>query len=95
MEPKDIPLHEVDTAKGHWGIFVQSVVKAQNDNIFLIMILEQRVDDERFRMRRLEMLILAAELISPAGRAAILRRIREWIEATEGDGYLDLVSSTR
>ena len=73
---------------------MQSTVEAQNhDNLFLKIILEQGIDDERFRMRRLEVLIFAPELATSEGRTRILSRIRQWIEATEGDGYLDLVST--
>jgi len=80
-----------DTAKGHWGIFVQSVVEAQNtQNLFLTMILEQGIDDEHIRSRRLELLASASELESVPGRNGLLNHIRNWIETTEGDGSLTL-----
>jgi len=93
VKPEDIGLHDVETFKGNWGTFVQSVVKAQgNDNLFLAIILEQNVDYERFRMRKLEILVFAPELARPAGLNGILGQIRNWIETTEGDGFLDLAS---
>ncbi len=95
MKREDIGLHDVETSKGNWGIYVQSVVKAQdNDNLFLAIILEQGVDNEHFRMRKLEVLVFAPELASPAGLAGILGHIRNWIDTTEGDGFLDLVSKS-
>ncbi len=95
MRPEDIGLHGVETTKGEWGIYVQSVVRAQhNDNLFLGIILEQSVDYERFRMRKLEMLVFAQELASPAGLERMLDHIRNWIDSTEGDGFLDLVSKS-
>ena len=36
LKPEDVLLHEVDTSKGHWGIFIQSIVRAQDtDSLFL------------------------------------------------------------
>jgi hypothetical protein len=92
MNPQDVRLHDVDTSKGSWGIFVQSVAEAQNGvNVFLSLILEQSVDDEHVRSRRLEMLVSATELSSPSGRSRILNLIRTWIETTDGDGSLDVM----
>jgi hypothetical protein len=93
MKLPNIIFHDVETAKGHWGIFVQSVVEAQNSpNIFLKMLLEQEVDEEHFRSRRLELLVPALELESLPGRNRVLDQIRNWIETTEGNGFLTLGS---
>jgi hypothetical protein len=95
MKPEEIRLHDVDTSKGSWGVFVQSVVKAQgNDNLFLTIVLEQNMDDEHVRMRGLKLLVFSPELASDAGRAGILDEIRNWIDTTDGDGFLDLVSKS-
>jgi hypothetical protein len=93
MKPQDINLHHVDTSKGEWGIFVQSVVEAQNgQNLYMTLILEQNIGDEHIRNRKLAMSVSASELLSPLGRAGIVNQIRTWIEMTEGDGSLDGIS---
>jgi len=95
MKPEDIKLHDVVTTKGSWGIFVQSAVKAQdNDNLFLTIVLERNIDDERVEARRLTLLLFSRELKSDTGRKGILREIRSWIDTTDGDGSLDLVSKS-
>jgi hypothetical protein len=95
LKPEDIHLHKIDTSKGHWGIFIQSIVRAQDtDSLFLKMILEQNIDDERVRMRRLEMRLLALELADSQHRDRVLGQIRNWIETTDGDGFLDLIAQS-
>jgi hypothetical protein len=96
MNPQDIRLQNVNTSKGEWGIFVQSVVEAQNGrNVFVTLILEQSIDDKHIRERKLEMMASPSELLSPSGRTDILNRIRTWIETTEGDGSLGGISSPK
>jgi hypothetical protein len=96
LQANDVPFKIVDTARGRWGVFVQSVVRTRDkDKLFLTMILEQEIDDEHFRMRKLEMFVFESELITSQGQARILSHIREWIEKTEGDGQLDLVSDAK
>lgn len=93
MNPQDIRLHDVDTSKGNWGIYVQSVVQSQDGaSLFLTLILEQSIDDERVKTRHLKISVLTAELESAVGRIEILSQIRNWIEMTEGDSYLDATS---
>jgi hypothetical protein len=92
INPQDLRLHDVDTSKGHWGIFVQSVVEAQNgENLFATIILEQNIDDEHIRSRKLEVLVAASAVANPSGRNGVLNQIRQWIETTEGDGSLTVV----
>jgi len=96
VEPQDVQLHEVDTSKGHWGIFVQSVVEARDgENLFVTVILEQNIDDEHIKSRRLEMFVSASELASPSSRSGVLGQIRNWIETTEGDGSLGRMSQSK
>ena len=96
MNPQDVRLHDVDTSKGHWGIFVQSLVEAQNrETIFVTMIVEQNVDEEHIQSRKLTLAASTSQLASPQGRSEILDKIRDWIETTEGDGSLDAISGFR
>jgi len=60
--------------------------------LFLKLIIEQSIDDERFRMRRLEMLLSAADPEESVSLQKVRDEIRRWIETTQGDGFLDLVS---
>jgi hypothetical protein len=93
MKPQDVHLQSVDTSKGVWGIFVQSVVEPQNrENLFVALILEQNIDDEHIKSRKLKILVSASDLQSPSGLSGILNQIRTWIDITEGDGFLDGVS---
>jgi len=93
LKPQDVRLHEVDTSKGQWGIYVQSVVEAENKkNLFVTIILERNIDDEHIMSRRLVMSVSASELASPSGRNEVLNLIPNWIETTEGDGSIDGVS---
>jgi hypothetical protein len=96
LKPEDVRLHSVETSKGQWGIYVQSVVESENKkNLFMTIILERNIDDEHIMSRRLAMSVSASELASPSGRNAILNLIREWIEMTEGDGSIDGASQSR
>lgn len=93
MNPQDIQLHDVNSSKGHWGIFVQSIVEEQKgENVFVTLILEQNIDDEHIRSRKLDILVSASQLASPQGRSKLLNQIRNWIETTEGDGTVDGLS---
>ena len=93
LKPQDVGLHEVETSKGQWGIYVQSVVEAENkEHLFVTIILERNIDDEHIMSRRLAMSISASELASSSGRKEVLNLIRNWIETTEGDGSIDGVS---
>jgi len=44
LKPQDVRLHEVDTSKGQVGIYVQSVVEAENKkNLFVTIILSENI----------------------------------------------------
>lgn len=49
----------------------------------------------QIRMRRLDVLAFGPELSDPRERMKVLDQIRNWIEASEGDGFLDLVSQNK
>ena len=94
MNPQDVNLHTIDTSKGSWEIFVQSVVEAVNRNQFFVtLILERNIDDEHIESRRLKLSVLGSELTTPTGRIGILSSIRNWIETSEGDGAINSLES--
>jgi hypothetical protein len=96
LKPQDVRFHSVETSKGAWGIYVQSVVETENSkNLFVTMILERNIDDEHIMSRRVVMSVSASELASPSGLKDILNLIRNWVETTEGDGSIDGVSQFR
>jgi hypothetical protein len=95
LKPQDVRLHEVDTSKGQWGIYVQSVVEAENNKtLFVTITLERNIDDEHITSRKLVMSVSERELASLSGRNQILNLIRNWVETTEGDGSIDGVSQS-
>lgn len=93
LKPQDVHIHSVETSKGQWGIYVQSVVETENKkNLFVTIILERDIDDEHIISRRLVLAISVSGLASPSGRDEILNLIRNWVETTEGDGSIAGVS---
>lgn len=93
IHPKVFGVHQVDSSKGHWGIYVQSVVEARNaENLFVKTVLERNLDDEHIESRKLAILVSASQLTNPSGLNEVLAQIRNWIETTEGDGSLTIAS---
>jgi hypothetical protein len=91
--PKKLPidLTRVDTSKGSWLIAVESMVEAQADgNLLLKIVLEQSIDEEHFRTRELGMLLPLREATDRDHCPMVVSQIREWIDSTEGDGFVDL-----
>lgn len=54
------------------------------------VILEQTIDDEHFLMRNLGLVMDAEVARNPDSCPAVARRIRQWIESYEGDGFVDM-----
>jgi hypothetical protein len=93
--PKKLPidLTSVETAKGSWGIFVENIVETRaGQNLLVKIILEQTVDDEKFRMRNLEILVNAQAARDSDHASDIAGQIKCWIESTDGDGYVDIAN---
>ena len=89
LNSQPVGLNEVDTSKGYSGVFVQSVVESRKgENLVMTIILEQNVDEENIRTRKLQMLAGASQLATCMGRDRVIKQIRQWIETTEGDGAL-------
>ena len=94
VEPEDVSLHyqRVETSKGTWLIDVQTGIRSQgNDNVALKLIVETNIDEERIQYRRLSLYAWDADLQNKEGIEAVLKRIKVWIETTDGDGELNLV----
>ena len=92
--PKQLPidLEIIETSKGKWLIAVETIVETVADgNLLLKLILEQGIDDEHFRMRELGVKIKSIDARDTDHSAISLNRIRDWIESTEGDGFIDMV----
>jgi len=82
---------EVDTSKGQWGIYVQSVVEAENKkNLFVTIILERNIDDEHIMSRRLVMSVSASELASPQAERFLISFALD--RDDRADGSIDGVS---
>jgi hypothetical protein len=95
--PKKLPidLTTVETSKGSWGIFVDHVVEThEGRNVLVRLILEQMIDDERVRMRKVEVIVNTLDAHDPDLVDGIARRIRTWIESTEGDGFINITEQS-
>ena len=93
MNPEETALHlsRIDSSKGTWLIAVYSGADSQSGEwVLLNLVLEQSIDEEHFTARELGLTVLASELYSPDRLPSLLRRIRHWLETTEGNGFLDL-----
>jgi hypothetical protein len=91
---EELPLHfaKMDTSSGMWLIAVANVRETQSgQNLLLKLRLEQSVDDEIFGSRELSVMAPAAVILEAETCAQVIDRIRDWIEKTEGNGFLDLV----
>lgn len=71
---------------------VHNVTKTQgDDNLLLNLVLEQPVDEENVTARQLGLIVSAAVIFDSETSPQIIDRMRDWIETTDGDGFLDLV----
>ena len=91
--PKKLPidLTDVDSSKGTWLIAVESMIETEGDgNLLLKVVLEQSIDEEHFRTRELGMLLPLRQAVDPDHCPKLLSQIREWIDSSEEDGFVDL-----
>jgi hypothetical protein len=98
LPPKKLPIDmmRIETAKGSWGIFVRHIGETQGGrNILIKIILEQGIDDEHFRMRNLEMVVNSRDARDSAHAADIASGISQWVESTEGDGFIEMTDLSR
>jgi hypothetical protein len=92
--PEELWLHlaRLTAANGEWLVAVHNVTKTQGeDNLLLNLVLEQPVDEENVRSRKLGLIVSGAVIFDPETSPQIIDRIRGWVETTDGDGFLDLV----
>lgn len=94
--PQQNPLdyNVLGTTKGRWLIRVNAVMAAQeSDNLSLQLVLKNLEEDRNSETRRLYAVVHESDLEIPQERVLIADRIRQWIETTQGNGFLDLASS--
>ncbi len=92
--PEKLPFHlaKVDAANGQWIVFIENPTGTQSGEYLLLnLTLEQSVDEETFQSRELSLVAPAPLIFEAETSAYVIGRIREWLETTEGDGFLDLV----
>ena len=91
--PVKVLIHKtkIDASDKVWLIVVVSVVEAQDgDNLLLKLVLEPNIDEEIPVSRELSLMAPSAVISEPEMCTEVVDHIRNWIETTEGDGFLDL-----
>ena len=74
---------------------VNAVMAAEEcDNLSLQLVLQNLEEDRQAETRRLYAVVHEPHLEIPQERVLIADRIRQWIETTQGNGFLDLASGT-
>ena len=91
LPPKKLPIdrERIQTQKGTWLVAVETVAESSSTNVLVRIVLEQAIDDEHFRTRQLGMIVNAREARNPDSVQSLANRILNWIESTEGDGFID------
>lgn len=95
LPPERVPFNGsvLGSAKGTWIINVTDAVFVEGtDNVLLNLTLEKgvRAPEDLALKRRLGMLVPAPVLKEFCLREGVASDIRHWLEATEGNGFLDL-----
>jgi len=94
IQAEDILLNmkAIDTLKGGWRIYVESVSETQGSDCLLVKaILEQTVDkDGEFIQTRRIGIVLPRKLNTATAIESVLFEIRRYIEANDEDGVVDL-----
>ncbi|HWZ83360.1 MAG TPA: hypothetical protein VNW47_12075 [Terriglobales bacterium] len=92
--PQELCLHQarLTAAGGEWMVAVDSVMQTEDKaNLLVNVILEQPLDEEHFTSRKLGLAVPASVILDPETCAEVIEQIQQWVDATEGDGFLDLV----
>jgi hypothetical protein len=98
LQPERVPFNGsvLGSAKGTWIINVSAAVYVEGtDSVLLNLTLEKglRSTEDRSPTRRLSMLLPAPVLKEFCLREGVACDIRQWLERTEGNGFLDLRSA--
>lgn len=98
LQPERVPFNGsvLGSAKGTWIINVSAAVYVEGtDSVLLNLTLEKglRCSEDQSLTRRLGMLVPAPVLKEFCLREGVACDIRQWLEATEGNGFLDLRSA--
>ncbi len=90
--PNTFCLHRgiVDTAKGRWRINVDRFWVNMSDDSLSLEITVLNLSKNCNEFRSLLATVLRDDLQSPSRCRALTKRIVRWIEANDGDGYLNL-----
>ena len=81
------------TAKGTWVIHVEEAVRVEGSPTLLLNITLQRgvrMPEDAVVMRHLGLLLAASVLSEFRLRESVACAIRNWLESTDTDGFLDL-----
>jgi hypothetical protein len=92
--PQELCLHQarLTASSGEWLVAVDSVMQTEDKaNLLVNVILEQPLDEEHFTSRKLGLVVPASVILDPETCAEVIEQIQQWVDATEGDGFLDLV----
>ena len=95
LQPEHVPFNGsvLGSAKGTWVISVNSAVYVEGtDSLLVNVTLEKGVrgHEDTATTRRLGMLVPAPVLKEFCLREGVACDIRQWLERTEGNGFLDL-----
>jgi hypothetical protein len=95
LQPERVPFNGsvLGSAKGTWIINVTAAVYVEGtDSVLLNLCLEKgvRAPEDLGLKRNLGMLVPAPVLKEFCLREGVAGDIRQWLEATEGNGFLDL-----
>jgi hypothetical protein len=91
--PAQVPIHntKIDADDHAWLIAVVNIVEAQDgDNLLLKLVLETNINEEIPASRELSLMAPSALIFEPETCKEVVDRIRNWVETTDGDGFLDL-----
>lgn len=95
LQPERVPFNGsvLGSAKGTWVISVNAAVYVEGtDSLLLNVTLEKgvRAPEDQGETRRLGILVPAPVLKEFCLREGVASDIRQWLERTEGNGFLDL-----
>jgi hypothetical protein len=94
--PQELCLHSArfTTASGEWIVAVDTVLPTEDQTTLLVnLLLEQPIDAEQSISRKLGLMVPASVILDPETCADLIVQIQQWIETSDGDGFLDLANA--